>query len=355
MTPKLRRWTDLLAALLRRHFPVSLEELVAEVPGYQSAPSQAALRRTFERDKDELRSFGIPIETATNPAGEAVGYRLRPENFYLPYLAVAGAPRPQRINRERFRTLSQLSFEPDQLGAIVEAAERVEAMGDPSLTSEVRSACRKLAVDLPLDAAAGAAAERMVPARTPVDPAVFDGLDEALSRRKRVTFDYHSMGTDAMTSREVEPLGLFFLGQHWYLAAREPDTDAIKNFRLSRIVNVQPNRRHPGTPDYDIPPDFRLKEHARSRQAWELGDGDEVMVEVQFVEENGAAMAAQRFGELVPDHPARRRFRVRRLDTFVRWLLSLGGAATPVAPAELMAEYRRQLDATRGLYPEVTR
>lgn len=352
MSPKLRRWTDLLAALLRRRFPVSLEELVVEVPGYRSSPSQSALRRTFERDKDELRSFGIPIETVTDGAGETIGYRLRPEDFYLPYLAVVGAPKPQRVNRERFRSLSQLTFEPDQLGAIVQAAERVEALGDQSLAGQVRSACRKLAVDLPLDAAAGASAEQMVPARTPVDPDVFDGLDEALSRRKRVEFDYHSMGSDNVTRREVEPMGLFFLGQHWYLAAREVGTDMIKNFRLSRISKVKPNRRNPGTPDYDVPAGFRLKHHARSRRAWELGDGDEVTVEIEFASGNGSAAAAQQFGEPVPEHPSRRRFRVRRLDTFVRWLLSLGGAATPIGPEELVAEYRRQLDATRALYSE---
>ena len=69
-SPKLQRWIDLLAALLRRRFPVTLEELSPDVPAYAVARQKTALRRTFERDKDELRAFGIPIETVTGPEGE---------------------------------------------------------------------------------------------------------------------------------------------------------------------------------------------------------------------------------------------------------------------------------------------
>ncbi|MEP7227769.1 MAG: hypothetical protein ABI785_10445, partial [Gemmatimonadales bacterium] len=82
---KIQRWIDLLAALLRRKFPVSLDELAREVPGYDTGQNKAALRRTFERDKEELRGFGIPIETVTEGDGEAVGYRLQAQHFYLPY------------------------------------------------------------------------------------------------------------------------------------------------------------------------------------------------------------------------------------------------------------------------------
>ncbi|MGH7510773.1 MAG: hypothetical protein ACREMZ_15060 [Gemmatimonadales bacterium] len=44
---KIQRWIDLLAALLRRRFPASLEELAQEVPGYDTGQNKAALRRTF--------------------------------------------------------------------------------------------------------------------------------------------------------------------------------------------------------------------------------------------------------------------------------------------------------------------
>ncbi len=101
-TQKIQRWIDLLAALLRRKFTVSLEELAAEVPDYLYARNKAALRRTFERDKDELRAFGIPIETVTGAEGDAIGYRLQPQNFYLPYLTLrsAGGSKPRKVGEE---------------------------------------------------------------------------------------------------------------------------------------------------------------------------------------------------------------------------------------------------------------
>jgi len=64
MVPKLQRWIDLLAALLRRRYPVSFEQLIEDVPGYQArGKADESRRRVFERDKDELRRFGVPIIT----------------------------------------------------------------------------------------------------------------------------------------------------------------------------------------------------------------------------------------------------------------------------------------------------
>src|SRR5919205_2123572 len=106
--PKLQRWIDLLVALLRRHYPVPLEQLVTEVPAYAAGQTEATRRRMFERDKDELREFGIPIETVTSEEGETVGYRLRPRDFYLPYLALraAGATRaPRKLDRYGYPSL----------------------------------------------------------------------------------------------------------------------------------------------------------------------------------------------------------------------------------------------------------
>src|SRR4029077_15320060 len=93
---------------------------------------------------------------------------------------------------------------------------------------------------------------------------------------RRCFFVSRSRGSDGPPRREVEPMGLFFLNQHWYLAGRAPGEEAIKNYRVSRISEAVLNGLQPGTPDYEIPSGFRLAEHARSKQAWELGDGDAI-------------------------------------------------------------------------------
>jgi proteasome accessory factor B len=342
-SPKIQRWIDLLATLLAHRYPVTLEEIIAGVPAYQTGnQKKETLRRMFERDKDELRRFGILIRTIPDRDGGPDGYQLLSREFYLPYLSlmVEGRPsRPRRLDKYGYASLPALSFEPDELEAVAHAAARVRELGDPLLAEHAESAVRKLAVDLPMDAARPNDS-RIAPARAQSDAEVFGSLSDALQDRKRVTFAYRSMGSDVTAGRTVEPFGLFFLNQHWYLAARAPGEDAVKNYRVSRISGLQVNGRQPGTPDYAIPSGFRLAEHARSKQAWELGDGDAVEAVVELRRPGGAAAAAARLGEADTGYPDRRRFRVRRRDTFARWLLSFAGDLVPVYPDEIVEEYR---------------
>ena len=113
--PKLQRWTDLIAALLRRNYPVTFDDLSGDVPAYgKPAKKKDAVMRMFERDKDELRSFGISIETVpARDEGDAAGYRIDRKGFYLPYLSLAardGKPgtSPRKPDRFGYRALAAL-------------------------------------------------------------------------------------------------------------------------------------------------------------------------------------------------------------------------------------------------------
>src|SRR5512138_2683433 len=214
--PKLQRWTDLIAALLRRNYPATFEELARDIPAYaDESKKKDAVMRMFERDKDELRSFGIAIETVPfeDDDGDASGYRLDRKTFYLPYLSLSaggGKPgsKPRKIDKFWYRALANLVFEPDELTIIAQAAQRVRALGDPVLTEEVESALRKLSFDLPIpepesfdDILAMSGTETRFATRaavwyTPVRENVFEILNDALNRKKQITFDYHAMSSD---------------------------------------------------------------------------------------------------------------------------------------------------------------
>lgn len=368
-TPKLRRWTDLIAALLRNHYPIAFDRIAREVPAYAPGEKEeATVKRMFERDKKELLRFGVPLETAPDEFGEPTLYTIRRKNFYLPYLALVSPPadgvarstvpvaepRHGRVSRSHlYAALQSLAFEPDGLAAVADAAERVKALGDPVLAEQAASAMRKLAYDLPLGAAAQGDPARIVAPRARPDPAVFAVLGDALRDRKLATFDYHAMGSDATARRTVEPYGLFFVTGHWYLAARDREHGALRNFRLSRMAGVTRNEARESTPDYTLPAEFRLREHARSRQAWELGDGDAHDTVVEFRGDSGAVAAATRLGAPVDDAPSalcRRRFTVRRVDVFARWLLSFAGDAWPVSPPVVVDELETQRARTLALY-----
>ncbi|HJP58889.1 MAG TPA: WYL domain-containing protein [Gemmatimonadaceae bacterium] len=352
---KLQRWTDLLAALLVRRYPATFDELARDIPAYSSKKkSDASLMRMFERDKDELRAFGIPIETVLNDEGETLGYRLSSKDFYLPYLCLAerGRPvsKPRKVDKYGYQALSSLTFEPDELGALSSAIARVRELGDPTLKVDAESAARKLAFDLPVGAVAADDGTSRISPRSHPSSSSLEQLNDALMRRKQVRFRYHGVGTSAPSTRVVEPYGLFFLSSHWYLAGCDTDKCEVRNFRLSRIDSLSVNKSRSQSPDYEIPRNFKLREHARSRQAWEIGDGDMMEAVVRIPGRSGAAIGAAQLGEMIPGEIDRRRFRIRRPDVFARWLLSFGGEAIPLSPPALVEEYAHQTRATRAVY-----
>lgn len=349
---KLGRWIDLIAALLEHHAPVTLDALCDEVPAYgRTRARKATLRRAFERDKDELRALGVPIETV--PLDDTTGYQLRPKEFYLPYLAtvVDGRTRPPaRVDRNGYRALQTLTFDADEVEALRRAASRLRDRRIPELSADAERALHKMALDLP----------ELTPEPRAEPPDAdeareFDALMEALAGRRRATFEYYSIGGDRRGERTVRPYGLFFLHGHWYLAGVDdaaPD-GPVKNFRLSRISGTRiagTSRAAKAGHDFDIPRSFSLADHARDRKPWELGDSAALATLVRFAPKDGAAAAAGRLGEPVPGRADVRRFQVRRVDAFARWLLSFAGAATPLSPPEVVEAFNAERAAVANLY-----
>jgi proteasome accessory factor B len=80
---KLERLLNLTAALLHTSRPLTAEEIRERVPGYPEGLS--AFRRTFERDKDDLREMGVPLSIERIEAEERPidGYRIHERDYYL--------------------------------------------------------------------------------------------------------------------------------------------------------------------------------------------------------------------------------------------------------------------------------
>lgn len=360
---KLARWIDLLAALLNARTPITFIDLARKVPAYLADGSVATghpsdtLKRMFERDKDELREQGIPIESVGELGSEASGYRLRVRDFYLPYLSLVtarGIEHPTKVSKFGYGTIDALTFEPDELQLIGDSATRVLQVGDTTLSDDAKSALRKLAFDLPLGATDGHADHVLVPPLAAADSRVLNTVSDALLSRTRIVCEYHTIGSDTKATRTVEPYGLFFLGGHWYLVARDIAKDTLRNFRVSRMTNVAPHTKKSAAKakhaEYDIPKSFSLREHAASKLAWEMGDIDSIEAVVEFRGESGAAIAASSLGRADAAGPTFRRFDVRRADSFARWLLSFAGDAVPIAPDTLIAEYQSLVADTHARY-----
>ena len=80
---KTERLLGLVVCLLSSPRYLTAVQIRAAVPGYPE--SFEAFKRMFERDKEELRELGIPLETGFNSAGDdEAGYRIPRQAYVLP-------------------------------------------------------------------------------------------------------------------------------------------------------------------------------------------------------------------------------------------------------------------------------
>ena len=367
---KTQRWLDLIAFLAVRRMPVAVEEIMEHVPSYAGdwrggdETARASVRRKFERDKDELRELGIPIETVEYRINygleQTQGYRLRGRDFYLPYLRLVSGDE-ERGGPQAGASASGPDFElrPDEARAAVDALRRVGDLPSFPFRDEARSALRKLTFDLgPEVVREGAAGP---PVRYLPPPGADDvrdrlkALSDALLRRKEVRFGYYGIHRDERSERRVHPYGLLFQDSHWYLVAWDLDREAMRVFRVARMDAPDVNPRKARTPDYEVPDDFDLDDYA-GRPPWSLpGQDDEpLVVDVRFAFPRSLWAERNRHGELVEELEGGahlRRFRVQDRGPFLRWILALGDEAAVVAPGaladELAAMGRRIADLHR--------
>ena len=82
---KTERLLGLVVCLLSTTRYLTAEQVREAVPGY---PEQDELfKRMFERDKEDLRDLGVPLETGVNhPFDDDPGYRIRQQAYQLPEL-----------------------------------------------------------------------------------------------------------------------------------------------------------------------------------------------------------------------------------------------------------------------------
>ena len=165
--------------------------------------------RTVYRDIRDLILAGTPIDGAAG-----VGYRLRPD-YDLP----------------------PLMFDREEIQALVLGARIVRQFGDRALARASESILHKIAAVLPRELEPLLAEARLFVPTTIGGRRSADGLAvarEALIGQRRIRFGYANERGDA-TERTVRPLGVFFWGRTWTLAAWcEMRTD-FRNFRLDRI------------------------------------------------------------------------------------------------------------------------
>ncbi len=203
---KTERLLSLVVCLLSSRRYLTAWQIRDAVPGYPDTPE--AFKRMFERDKDELRELGIPLETGVNSVtDEETGYRISRQAYELPEIALEPA-------------------EAAVLGLAARVWQRAELAGAAA------GGLLKLR-------AAGVEAEEVsqpgIEPRLQTGEAAFGPLWRAVRDRRPVSFSYQAAGRAAAQRRNLEPWGVVNRHGRWYVAGLDSDRGEERVFRLSRI------------------------------------------------------------------------------------------------------------------------
>jgi proteasome accessory factor B len=301
---KLERLLNLTAALLETERPLSADDLRRRVPGYPDG--LAAFRRTFERDKEDLREMGVPLELVPLPGTDPPvdGYRIPKNEYYLDDPGLA----------------------PDELAALHLASSTVPFEGAGGLEG-----LWKLGGTDPATRPADPSTEISA---LPGDPRLAD-LFAALAARTTVSFTYND------EEREVEPQRLDFQRGRWYLTGHDRRRDDERNFRLDRMgPDISTGARFEPRP---------ATEAGRRRQPWELGEGSPVTARL-LVDADQAAWAVQHVGrdrviDERPDGSVVFEIEVTSTAGFRSFVLTFLEHAEVLEPSELRADLITWLEA----------
>lgn len=203
-TDRTERLLNLVICLLGARRPVSRAALREGIPGYGEAASDESFERMFERDKDELRQMGIPVETVVNVQGEVEGYLIDETTYAMPEIEFDAAEQ-----------------------AVLGLAARV--WSEAALAAEAGAALRKI------EAATGETWSPLIPGRPAAGDEALPLLWEAIRLRSVVRFDYLARGREAIEERVVEPWATAYRDGAWYLVGLSRERGAGRAFRLSRI------------------------------------------------------------------------------------------------------------------------
>jgi proteasome accessory factor B len=205
---------NLVIALLSTRTFITAERIRETVSGYSESPTDEAFSRMFERDKNELRDLGIPLETGRVSA-------LDPTEGY-------------KINREAY-ALAPVELTADEAAAVAVATQLWES---PEMVTATQGALLKLRaagvdVDAPESGIAITTTASLPGLRGSED--VLGILLAAIDSGQAVRFKHRASRSEPYTDRTVEPWGVVTSSGRWYLVGHDRTRNATRTFRLSRI------------------------------------------------------------------------------------------------------------------------
>jgi proteasome accessory factor B len=316
---KSERLLNLLITLLVSRTYVTKERLRTVIEAYREAGDEA-FEKMFERDKEELRSLGIPIEVGfvDRAFEDEPGYRIERSAFELPEIDLA----------------------PEEAAVIGLAARVWQHAGLAAATSDALVKLKAAGVSVDR-----AALNVVQPQLTAEEPA-FEPLWDATRTRTPVRFRYRRSSAARATLRHLQPWGVVSSRGRWYVVGHDTDRGEARVFRLSRVQGDVVGDGPAGS--YEVPPGTDLRAITRSLAQPPADRTAEVLVRA------GAAHGLRRHAQASTesaDAPAgwdRLTVTYGATDAFADELLGYGAEVVALGPAEVRESVVRRLREVAG-------
>ena len=309
------RLLSIVVLLLSSRRYLTAEQIRSAVSGYPD--EQEAFKRMFERDKEELRDLGIPLETGrSNPVDDDLGYRISRQDYELP----------------------EIHLEPDE-AAVLGIASRVWQSAE--LAGAATGAALKLrAASREADGDGAASPPPGLQPRLSTQEPAFGPLWEAVRDRRPVTFGYLAPGRAEVTKRVLEPWGVVNRRGRWYVAGHDRTRDAPRVFRLSRITG--PVKLAGPVGSVKVPDGADVREMVKD---WDRPQARDHTATLRVRADAGNAL--HRWGRAAPDagHPGWDRVTIDYSDPewYAGYLAQFGPDVVVLGPPELREAVIRQL------------
>lgn len=272
--------------------------------------------RTVYRDVKALEEAGVPV------IGEAgTGYRLM-EGYKLP----------------------PVMFNMDEATALLTASKLVQSKTDAGISKHFSSALDKIRAILrhsekdhieEIDEHIAVMTHPAI-AYQPQSDLHLQSILKSIGSSSVIEIHYSSLEKNETTKRKVEPVGIYYLGSHWYLIAWCQLRNDYRNFRTDKITRL------------NITTEKIAKEHPPLQSFMDKMSGDREVhkVIIDFDPEVVKYLGEQKYyngfvkEERVDDH-IRITFLTGSLMGFSRWFMLYGDHARIVEPAvlhEMVAE-----------------
>ncbi len=207
---KSERLLNLVILLLVARNYTTKEQIRALMEPYRDS-SDEAFDRMFERDKDDLRALGVPLEVGFVDKffEDEQGYRIKRDAFELP----------------------EIDFTADEVAVLGLAARVWRHAGLAAATSDALVKLKAAGLSFDREQL-----DQVAPALAAEEPA-FEAMWQATVHRTPVRFDYTRAGETHASTRHLQPWGVVTAQGRWYVAGLDTDRGEPRMFRLSRIVS----------------------------------------------------------------------------------------------------------------------